>query len=79
MHVDTNSHKLKNDENVWVGMIKNCCDQSGHGTLKLTPSQEKIDEVKGKLTIVSLIFEWVWSKIGVAIHLVYKILKSAVS
>ena len=38
---DTNSHKLKVDQkNVWLGMVKNGCGQSGHGTLKLTVPQE---------------------------------------
>ena len=31
-----NSHELKAD----VGMVKNGCDQSGHGTLKLTVPQD---------------------------------------
>ena len=40
----TNLHKLKNwSKNFWVGMVKNGCGQSGHGTLKLTVSREWID------------------------------------
>ena len=34
-----NSRILKADGNCWVGMVKNRCDQSGHGTLKLTLSK----------------------------------------
>ena len=33
----------------------------------------------GKLKVILLIFEWVWSKMDVAIYLVIKTLKSAVS
>ena len=33
----------------------------------------------GKLKFISLIFEWVWSKMGIAIYLVYGTLKYAVS
>ena len=29
-----------NSKIFWVGMVKNGCGQSGHGTLKLTVSQE---------------------------------------
>ena len=32
----------------------------------------------GKLEVISLIFEWVWSKMGVATYLVYKTLISDV-
>ena len=60
-------------------IIKNGCGKSGHGTLKLTASQKRIDGMKQKLTIISLIFEWMWSKIGGATYLVYKTLKFAVS
>ena len=42
-----NSHKLiiSWSKNFWVGMVINGCGQSGHGTLKLTLSQEWNDEV----------------------------------
>ena len=33
----------------------------------------------GKLKVISLIFEWAWSKIDVAIYLVHETLKSTVS
>ena len=41
LHVDTDSHKLKLDQkNFGWAWSKNGCGQSGHGTLKLTVSQE---------------------------------------
>ena len=46
LHVDTNSQKLKVDQNFfWLGMIKNGCCQSGLWTLKLTVSLELTDFV----------------------------------
>ena len=44
MLVDTNLLKLKVGPEIFgVGMVKNGCEQSGQGTLKLTVSQEWID------------------------------------
>ena len=41
------SQKLKADQKLlWVGMVKNECGQSGHGTLTLTVSKNWIDEIK---------------------------------
>ena len=46
MHVDTDSQKLKVDQNfIYIGMVKNGCDQSGHGTLELTISQKWKDGI----------------------------------
>ena len=74
MHIDTNSHRLKVNQNIFaLGMVKNGCGQSGHRTLKLTRSREWIDRMKwffhagadwGKLKVISLISGWV-SEIGV--------------
>ena len=34
-------HKVKSWSKIfWVGMVKNGCGQSGHGTIKLTVSQK---------------------------------------
>ena len=49
----------------WLGMVKNGCGQSVHGSLKLTVSQEVIDEYtdmlhaganSGKPKVISMIF-----------------------
>ena len=40
LHVDTNSHKLKVDQKIWVGVVRDGCGQPSHKTLKLTVSQE---------------------------------------
>ena len=37
---DTNSQKLKVNQNFGMDMVKNGCDQTGHGTVKWTVSQE---------------------------------------
>ena len=69
-------------------MVKNCCGQSGHGTLKLTVSEEwKIEWTdflhaganSGKFKVISLIFEWIWSKMDMVVYLVQEFLKSALS
>ena len=41
LHVDANSRKLKIEN--WVGMIRNGCGKSVHGTLKSTASQKATD------------------------------------
>ena len=74
LHVDTDSQKFKADQkNFWLGMVKNWCGQSGHGTLKLTVSQKWIYEItdflhasvnSGKLKVDSVIFGWVQSKMA---------------
>ena len=44
LHVDTNSHKLKVDQKkFWIGVARNGSGQSGHRTLKLAVSQERMD------------------------------------
>ena len=58
-------------------MVKNGCGQSGHQTLKLTGSQEWImiewtdilhaGTNSGKLKVISMIFGWTWSEMGMAI------------
>ena len=59
-----------------MGVVKNGCGKSGYRALKLTVSQECTDGVSrffnagansGKLKVASMIFEWVWSKIGMTI------------
>ena len=41
LNIDTNLHRLKVNQNIFaLGMAKNGCGQFGHGTLKLTVSQE---------------------------------------
>ena len=54
-------------------MVKNGSDQSGYGTVKLTISQKWTDGSNsflhaganlGKPKINSMIFPWVWSKMG---------------
>ena len=46
LHVDRSSHRVKVDQkDFWMGMIKNACGQSDHGTLKLTVSEEWIDRI----------------------------------
>ena len=45
LHVDANSHKLIWQKIFWVGVVRDGCGQSGQGTLKLTVSQEWIDEM----------------------------------
>ena len=46
LHVDTNSNKLKVDQNIfWVAIVRNVFGQSGHWTLKLALSQEWIDGI----------------------------------
>ena len=67
-----------------MGIVKNVCGQPGHVILKLTVSQEWIDGTtwlfnSEKLKVISLNFEWLWSKMGVTIYLVHETLKSAVS
>ena len=56
-------------------MVRIGCGQSGHGTLKLTVSQEWSDGMNwflhagansGKLKAISMILGWVWSKMGMA-------------
>ena len=53
-------------------MVKNGCGQSGHRNLKLTVSQKWTDILhagasSGKLKVVSMIFGWAWSEVGMAI------------
>ena len=45
LHVSANLYKLKVDQKISGCMVKNGCGQSGHGTLKLTVSQERIDGI----------------------------------
>ena len=52
LHVDTNLQTLIDLNFFWSDMVKNECDQSGLGTLKLTLSVEWTDEV--------LHVGWVW-------------------
>ena len=58
-----------------MGMAKNGCGWSGHGTLKLTVSQNRTDGINwffyagtnsGKLKVDSIIFGWALSKMAVA-------------
>ena len=43
LHGDTNSQKLRVIQSICWCMVKNECDQSGLGNLKLTVSQETTD------------------------------------
>ena len=57
----------------WVGIVKNGCGQSGHGTLKLMSELLELSDFLyagvnlGKLNGVSIIVGWVWSKMAMAI------------
>ena len=50
-------------------MVKNGCDQSGHGTLKLAVSSILVflhaGTNSGKLKVDSVMFGWAWSKMAV--------------
>ena len=67
---------------IWVSMGKIGCDQTGHGTLKLTVFQEWIDGMNWifacwcKFRKAKSYFPEFW--MGVIINLVHKTLKSAV-
>ena len=63
-------------------MVKNGCSQSGQGALKSQEWTEWTDFLNagansGKLKVISLIFEWSWLKMGIAIYLVHETQKSA--
>ena len=73
LHVDMNSHKFNaGQKSLGCALSKYGCHQSGHGTLKLTVSQEWIGCLlhaganSGKLKVALMIFGWVWSKMGMA-------------
>ena len=63
-------------ENFWLGIVKNVCDLSDHGTLKLFVSQDGIDiinfffflavKILGKLQVTPINFGWYSSKMGLA-------------
>ena len=64
-------------KNIWVGIVKNGCDQSGHRTLKLNVFQELNELMEwtdilhanansGKLKVISMIFGWAKSKMDMA-------------
>ena len=64
-----------------MDMVRNGCDQSGHGTLKLALSQEWIDFLHAgansrKLKVISMIFIGGPGQNGRG-HLVHETLKSA--
>ena len=57
-------------------MMKNVHDQSGYGTLKLTYLKNEWMEWtdifhaganSGELKVISMIFGWLWSELGMAI------------
>ena len=79
MHVDTDSPKLKADQRFggysqeWVWLVWSW--EPGHGTLKLTVSQNWADGINwffhsgtnsGKLKVDSVIYGWALSKMAVA-------------
>ena len=58
-------------------MVKDKCGQSGHGTLKLTYLKSKLiewtdfvhaDANSEKLKVDSMIFGWMWSKMGMVVY-----------
>ena len=47
-------------------MVKHGCDQPGHGALKFTVLWHS-GANSGKPKVISMIFGWVWSKMGASI------------
>ena len=69
LHIDTNLQKFYIDlKFFWFGMVKNECDQSGLGVLRLTVSEKRTWKKLIFLQVGtnSMIFGWTWSKIAVA-------------
>ena len=56
--------------------VKNECDESGHGNLKLYPKNEQMEETdflhaganSAKLEVDSMIFEWAYSKMAMILQ-----------
>ena len=56
-------------KNVWMGLARNGCSQSGHRTLKVMKWNDFLHggANTGKQKVISMIFGWAWSKMGVVI------------